>query len=368
MVGGLKITDETPELHIRFRKIGDFESYINAIDQDYKSEDAIFKGYIYKTNTPQFNFVNRSQYGNGCNFKHEIIEYRGNNYFLPTKGYCFVECINFKTGEDYKEQNLDFIRKERRRSNIMTMARIQPFCRAKNIKIGYCDGTRVFPRPVTDRINVLFLHNNHFCLIWKSENTSIKKTTKEVKDNFSIVDNYITGENVNSQFKYDFIPNKIESHLTNFIVYDHETNTTDRARPYNMTFYRLGKLAGRYNRDLTPYEIEKTENDSLVFDGDNCVGNALDFLLKFKGEERKGNNKIVEYNLQLRAHNGSGFDTWIILNILPCDNHIVDIIEKGKDLISLRVFIDYKQNIKKQVPQYLIFRCGMTLLNYSELF
>ena len=45
---------------------------------------------------------------------------------------------------------------------------------------------------------------------------------------------------------------KIDSHLTNFIVYDLETHNTDRARPYVFCFYRLSKLAGRYNRDLTP--------------------------------------------------------------------------------------------------------------------
>jgi len=83
-----------------------------------------------------------------------------------------------------------------------------------------------------------------------------------------------------------------------------------------MTFYRLTKLAGRYNCDLTPYGIENCEKDTLVFDGYNCVGNALDFSLKFKGEERKVNNKIVELNSQIYAHIGSGFDTWIILNNL----------------------------------------------------
>ena len=45
------------------------------------------------------------------------------------------------------------------------MARIQPFCRANNINIRYFDGTRVFPRTVTDRNNALFLHSNHFCLM-----------------------------------------------------------------------------------------------------------------------------------------------------------------------------------------------------------
>ena len=111
-IGRVKIADQTCGTHKRFRNIGDFEAYINAIDEDYLNDDAIFNGYILEINTPQFNLVNRSQYGNGCDFKHEIIEYRSINCFIPTKGYCFVKCINFVKGEDYKEQYLNFIGNE----------------------------------------------------------------------------------------------------------------------------------------------------------------------------------------------------------------------------------------------------------------
>ena len=67
--------------------------------------------------------------------------------------------------------------------------------------------------------------------------------------------------------------------------------------------------------------------------GDNCIGGALDLLLKFKGEERKINNKNVEYTLQIHAHNGGGFDTWVVLNNPSCDKHFVDIIKYGKGII-----------------------------------
>ena len=115
MVGNLKVGDQILPTHIRFRNISEYEAYINSIDEGYDTEDAIFNGYIYKINTPQFNLVNRTQYGNGCDFKHEISEHRGNNCFIPTKSYCFVKCINFITGRDYKQQYLDFIRNEKRR-------------------------------------------------------------------------------------------------------------------------------------------------------------------------------------------------------------------------------------------------------------
>ena len=333
MVGNLKVGDQIRQTHIRFGNIEDFEAYINSIDQDYVSDDLAFNGYIYKIKTRLVNVVNRSQYGNGCSFDKVIVEYRGNNCFIPTKGYCFIKCINFLTGEDYKEQYLDFIRNEKRRSNIMNKARIQPFCRANNINLGYFDGDGVFPRTVTSRDSAFYLYNNHFCLIWKSQSVSFNQTNTELKNNFKIDDNYITDENVNSHFKYEFTPKKIESYLTNFITYDLETHNTDRARPYVICFYQLSKLARKYNRDLTPDEIDKCKKGTIAFDGDNCIEKALDFGLKLKGEEEKLKNKIVVYNLQLHAHNGSGFDTWIILNNLPCDKHIVgDIFKSGKGI------------------------------------
>ena len=127
----------------------------------------------------------------------------------------------------------------------MTKARIQPFCRANNINLEYFDGERVFPRPITDRNNALYSYYNHFCLIWKSEGVSFNQAIQELKDIFKIVDNFITAENVKSHFEYMYKPKKIESHLTNFIVYDLETHNADRGRPYVFCFYRLSELAGR---------------------------------------------------------------------------------------------------------------------------
>ena len=99
MIGTLLVGDQLRQTHIRFRKMIDFESYINKIDDGYDADDSIFNGFIYKIDTPIFKKVNRSQYGNACDFKHEIIEYQGKNCFIPTKGYCFIKCVNFLTGK-----------------------------------------------------------------------------------------------------------------------------------------------------------------------------------------------------------------------------------------------------------------------------
>ena len=128
----------------------------------------------------------------------------------------------------------------------------------------------------------------------------------------------------------------------------------------------MSKLAGRYNRDSTLDELEKCRKDTIAFDGDNCVSKALDFCLKLKGEKRRVKNEIVVYNFQLHAHNGSGFDTWIVLNNLDCDKHSVNVIKNGKGIIDFKVINVYNKKNKKQFPQYLHFRCGMTRLNSSS--
>ena len=43
----LKVGDRISETHTRYKNIANYEAYINTIDEDYDSEDAIFNGYIY---------------------------------------------------------------------------------------------------------------------------------------------------------------------------------------------------------------------------------------------------------------------------------------------------------------------------------
>ena len=219
--------------NIRFKNMDDFERYINAIDVDYDSEDVTFTGYVYKLDTPQFKVVKRSAYGRGTNYMQEIVEYHGQNCYIPTSGMCFIKCINYFTKKDYTEEFLTFIRSEQRRSNVMTSARIQPFCRKYNINIGCFDGTRINPRNLTQRNTALKIHENHFCLIWKTDNISFNQVMEdELKPNFKVVDNVISDKHVKSFIKYEYNPKKVKSQLTNIVVYDLETFNKIRAVPY----------------------------------------------------------------------------------------------------------------------------------------
>ena len=57
------------------------------------------------------------------------------------------------------------------------------------------------------------------------------------------------------------------------------------------------------------------------------------------------------------AHNGSGFDSYVVLNNLPQWRSVVKLIKNGAGIVSLKLFNGYVDPVKK-IPQYVHFRCG----------
>ena len=74
--GSMVIGPVEHETIIRFRNMAVFDSYINAIDIDYISDDIIFTGHVYKLNKPQFNVDKRSAYAESANYMTKIVEYQ----------------------------------------------------------------------------------------------------------------------------------------------------------------------------------------------------------------------------------------------------------------------------------------------------
>ena len=188
----------------RFKNMDDFEAYIEKIEGKYDGEDVVFEGDVFKFDKPEFNRVKRSNYGKGSNHLFDIEEYFGTNCYIPTGKNCFVKCINYLTGEDYTQQYLEFISDSDRRKNVMTLAKIQPFCKKYNIDLGYFNGKQVKPVSVKERHKCLYLHNNHFCCIWGD---SLKKATQEIEANFKLINNSVITTNINKYKEYNFKPN-----------------------------------------------------------------------------------------------------------------------------------------------------------------
>ena len=288
----------------------------------------------------------------------------GQNCYIPTSGHCFTKCNNYFTKKGCTEDFLTFIGSEKYGSCMMTSARIQPFCRKYNINIGCVDGTRLNPRNLTQRNTALKIHSIHFSLIWKSNGIHFDKTIKELKDNFEVVDNVISDKLVKTFIKYDYKPKKIKSPLTIIVVYDLQAFRKIRAVPYCSCMYQLSKISGKYHRDISEQEYQKCLDDCVVFKGTDCINEMLDHDLSFKGEPKKVNNKIVEYNLYLIAHNGTGFDSYVVLKNLPQWRSVVKLIKDGAGIISLKIFNGYVDQNKK-IPQYVHFRCGRVHINKS---
>ena len=246
----------------------------------------------------------------------------------------------------------------------MTSARYQPFCKKNNIDIGFFDGTRINPRNLTQRNTSLFIYNNRFCLIWKSDGISFEKAITELKNNFGFVDNVISEKHFKCFNKYEYNPKKVKSPLPDIVVYDLETFNKIKAVPYCSCIYKLSKISGKYHRDIGETEYQKCLNDCVVYKGTGCNNEMLDHVLSFKGEPKKVKNKILEYNLYLIAHNGSGFDSYVVLNNLPRWLSVVKLIKNGAGIVSLKIFNGYVDQNKK-IPQYVHFRCGRVHINKS---
>ena len=134
-------------------------------ENGYQSDGSIFTGYIYKLESPVFDFANRSEVGKGTDFKKDIVEFFGKNCYIPTSKYLFTECIIFQTQKDYKQHFLEIIRNPQRRSHAMTQARIETFCSCHNFNIGFYNGKEFFSRSIIERNKALFLYKNRFCYI-----------------------------------------------------------------------------------------------------------------------------------------------------------------------------------------------------------
>ena len=118
----------------------------------------------------------------------------------------------------------------------------------------------------------------------------------------NVFENVISDNHVKSFIKNENKLEKVQSQLTNMIVYFLKTFNTDRAVPFGNCIYRLSKLSGKYSRDVTQREYEKCKEDCIVFRGTDGNNEMLDHVLQFKGEPKRVKSEIVKYNLNLLAH------------------------------------------------------------------
>ena len=132
------------------------------------------------------------------------------------------------------------------------------------------------------------------------------------------------------------------------IVFDLETLNTIKAIFYANCSYGLSKISGKF---LTSIMILLAENlinvKKIVFFFERTVSKILDYVLQFRVQAKKVNNKNVKNNLYLLAHNGFGFDSFIVINIIPHWRTVVSLIKNGSGNVSLKIFNGYVDRSKK---------------------
>ena len=68
----------------------------------------------------------------------------------------------------------------------MTSAKIQPFGRKYNNNLGVYNKKQrsILPKTITERRICLLIHNNLFCVIWKTNQSTFPDAIREIENNF----------------------------------------------------------------------------------------------------------------------------------------------------------------------------------------
>lgn len=290
-----------------FRKEQDFLNYIDNLGERYDLSHWTFTGEI-NYQRPEFELINRSKFGHGSLF-FSIQEYETENVFIPTSDNCFFKCAKkIYPDLNHEEFNSWFFTASKVQKGQMTLSLINKFNKKFNKSITWYNETdrhlypKVYSKTSPDK--VLFLHDKHYCLINKNNKS---KAIKELKANFiktwKQVDERCTET---KQFKTSIRNPKEDSTY----VYDLETyrDIDGYAIPYACACVRVSKLKQSLNKYLdnsspVPEELEERVcNYVNVFTGLDCIEQMFKFL-----------GKLSDTKLTLIAHNGSKFDSYLVL-------------------------------------------------------
>ena len=155
------------------------KSIEKMVDKYDETLEVLFSGEMIKY-TQVFSKVKRSNYATGCDVRQKIIEYRSCLVYIPEANECFRKCIEIIHQKGYSQENREFIKQSYNCKNMMTQAKIQPFCRQYNLNVGFYNVKQktILPRSVKQRNLCLYNHDNHFCVIRKINQSTYPQAKK----------------------------------------------------------------------------------------------------------------------------------------------------------------------------------------------
>ena len=259
----------------------------------------------------------------------------------------------------------------------MARCRIPEFCKRYKIDIGIYDlnSKRILPWTVKQKNICVYIHRNHYCVIWKkNRKDSLLNAVQEIENNFKYVKNEINENNLKQRILYRFPKYEPINQLENVFVFDLEThNDKEFAEAYAAGLYDVNRLKDCWHRDLNSNELVIERKNVNVFDASNgnFIMNMLNYISEnYDGDERTyidkdGDEIISSYRLLLVAHNSSSFDSWVVLNSLVKDITNLKIIKTARGLISLSFRCGVKIVNTCEVPQNVKFTCSKSHIKGS---
>ena len=229
-----------------FKDSDELAKFIDKILDKYDDHPSIYyTGNIHRY-FKNYKRINRSEHGRGTNEFNNIEEYNGKNCYIPSGNGCFLKCINYIFDKDFSIEYFEFIKSYKRRSNVMTRCRIPEFCERYKIDIGIYDlnNGRILPRTVKQKNICVYIHKNHYCVIWKkNRKDSLLNGVDEIDKNFKYIKNKINEDNLKQRIRYRFPKYEKIDQLENVFVFDLETqNDQEFAETYAAGLYDVNRL------------------------------------------------------------------------------------------------------------------------------
>ena len=318
--------------------------------------------------SPVFNKIGRSVYGTvGDSFK-KLIEYNGFFCYIPEANECFKKCIESIYKKDFSQDYCDFKKDSCRCKNTITSAKFQHLGKKYKLDLGFyiIKEKGNLPTTVTKRDFCLFIHNHHFCVIRKTDQTNFTDAITELENNFKYEDNQFSDHIQKQIIEYKFPISYEKNCMLGVFSFDFETLNVKyqiNCEPYAAGVCRLNRLYESFKGDLTEKKLETETQNVHVFDRENgnpIVGMINYVINNYKGKakmitDRYGRKIVIPYNYQMVGHNASGFDNFIVLISIPKPYTNIKIIKRYRGLINLSfkvgdVFVD--DRVK---PRYMKF-------------
>ena len=183
----------------RFFKVSnDLAKLIVKIVDKYDDHPSTFYiGNIYRY-FRNFKRVSRSEHGRGAKEFNNILQYEGENCYIPSGKASFLKCINYNFKKDFSMEYFEFIQSYKRRPKVMTWWRIPEFGQRQKIDIAMYDlkSKRILPRSVKQRDVCVYIHKNHYCVIWKKNRNDALPNGVEVQKLFNFWSNKFTNKEI----------------------------------------------------------------------------------------------------------------------------------------------------------------------------